>query len=482
MSKFNANIKNTNATTTFEGGKAFVKNIEDEWMNALFSSFMQDTYYEESDVQQNRYAELTRGMINKYGADFVTKAAIFSRNRLGMRSIANYTMAIANYYKFDGKRDAFARYFHRPDDVAEVFAAIDSLGEKRSHALVRGAADYLSGVNEYGIAKYAMQGKQYNMFDLINITHAHSRAIDKFKNDMLAAPDTWEHNVMLAEDKNDAWKELVEKDKLGYMALIRNLRNILACDFVDDDWIEEYLVPKIVDENRIKSSLIFPYRLYTAYKQLYNASPIVIAALSKAFKFSVKNVPNLDGNNAIILDVSGSMGSRWGKSNMTIKEICAVYAAMVYVANFHTTFIKFGSSAKTLSFNRNDNIFKIIERMASNESCGYGTELLSALNLIADKNYDRVFVFSDMQTMDNSYDRDLAFYRGVSNETILGFVKRRPDTMFYSFDLGNYHSSPVKSGMKNVTFLTALNDNLFIILDFLEHGGKSLVQFIQKNY
>ena len=171
MSKFNA-TKSSNRTTTYEGGLAYRKDVDNEWINFLFASLMQDGYYESSQTQQKRYVELTREMIEKRGANFVAKAAHFARNELGMRSISELTAAILNSYQFEGKRDFYRKYFRRPDGVAEVFGAIDMLGDKRSHALVRGAGDYLSTLDDYQIGKYRMNDKTYNMYDLINITHA----------------------------------------------------------------------------------------------------------------------------------------------------------------------------------------------------------------------------------------------------------------------------------------------------------------------
>lgn len=157
MSKFNTKQTVANRATTYEGAVTYTKSLEQDWMNNLFSSFLQDQFYESAEDQQIRYLELTAKMAEKYGYPFVAKAAKFSRNELGMRSISQITMAYLNDKLYEGKRQDFAGYFHRPDDISEVFGAIDSFGGKRSHALVRGAADYLSKCDDYQLAKYAMQ-------------------------------------------------------------------------------------------------------------------------------------------------------------------------------------------------------------------------------------------------------------------------------------------------------------------------------------
>ena len=206
MSKFNATKRPAEPdTVTYEGGEAYSKSLEDDWANSLFSSFLEDGYYESSEKRMERYIELTRAMIEKYGPAFVARAADFSRNQLGMRSISQVTAALVNSCQFEGKRDFYRNYMHRPDDVSEIFSILESLGEKRSHALIRGAGDYLSHIDGYLLDKYRMSNKSWSMFDLINVTHAHSADIDKMKDGTLDKAGTWEQKISgahLEEFKN----------------------------------------------------------------------------------------------------------------------------------------------------------------------------------------------------------------------------------------------------------------------------------------
>ena len=137
---------------SYEGGAVYAKTPVDEWMNMLFSSFMEDQFYESAKDQQEKFKNLTQKMADTYGYEFVAKAAVFARNKLGMRSISQFVASWLNDYKFENKRAFYRNFMHRPDDVAEIFAAVDQLGSKRSHALVRGASDYISSLNEYTIS------------------------------------------------------------------------------------------------------------------------------------------------------------------------------------------------------------------------------------------------------------------------------------------------------------------------------------------
>ena len=483
MGKFNNKSVQSRKTQTYEGGVAYKKQLEDEWTNMLFSFMLQSGnhgFYRTVDEAQSRYIELTNQMIEKYGPAFVGKAAIFARNELGMRTISELTAAMLNGVQFEGKREFYSKYFHRPDGIGEVFGAIDSLGMKRSHALVRGVCDYLETLSAYQIGKYPMKNHTYNMHDIINICHPKSENIDKYQKGILEKPDTWEVSIHSkhGQEREQEWKRLVEEKKLGYLALIRNLRNILNCEFVKIPWIEEFLVPQIVNETAIKKSLVFPYQIYTAYKALDVVIPLEIEiALSEAFKLAIGNMPELPGKSCVVLDVSGSMESRMSKNNaLTIKEVCAVYAAALYSSDkFDCDFIKFGTRAAYFSNTyKNISIFKLIKLMANNDSMGYGTEIKAVFNIL-NEHYDRIFLFSDMQVMDPN-----PWYGNAAYQMFDEYKKIYGDSKIYSFDLGNY-ATQIVSDRQDLVYITALNDVVFKIIEMLEDPKKSLIDIV-KNY
>ena len=463
-----------------EGGAVYEKSPVDAWMNMLFSSFMEDKFYESAESQQQRFEDLTQVMADTYGYEFVAKAAVFARKELGMRSISQFVASWLNDKSFENKRAFYRNFMRRPDDVAEIFAAVDQLNEKRSHALIRGAADYISSLNEHTLAKYKLNSRIYNMYDVINITHAHSHAIDLYKTGQLTAADTWEVKVSGAaneDERNQEWKRLVEEQKLGYMALIRNLNNILAIPDIDNQWIKDILVPQIIDESNIRRSLMFPYRFYTAYCNLKIQNPYVIEALGEAFAIAaVHNAPQLEDASVIILDVSGSMDSFISSnSNVTIKEVGACFAIALWLANPACSIIKFGNRAKFMTnLSRIENPFILIDRLCSNDNCGYGTEIVPAFELldleIHSDAYKRIFIISDMQVMDdNSYWN----YQGSAVKNYHRYFGMKP---CYSFDLGNYHTQ-ILSPQDHIRYVTSLNDQVFKFIGLLE-SGINLVDYI----
>lgn len=484
MAKFSSKLKNI---VTFEGAEAEAKSVESEWVNALCSSFLGDSFYEDEDKRIWRYVSLTRRMVFARGEEFVGRAAIFARNVLGMRSVSALTAAVLNESSWKGKRQFYRDFFRRPDDVAEVFCAIDKLGYERSHALVRGAGDYLSSLSEYSLGKYKLSGREYNMYDLINITHAHSAAIGKYKNDTLPVPETWETSISAATDEADKaarWCALVEKRQLGYMALLRNLRNLIKyCGDKDYGWWYVNVCMRLVDKSAIHSSLVFPYRFYVAYKELDRDGmsdavySVVKAALGEAFIYSIDNMPMFDGNTLIALDVSGSMSNPISNnSKISIREVGACYAAMIAASGGFCDFVKFGTIAKLFGdedYGNCDSIFDQIDAMAANDNCGWGTSLDTVWPLVQNQRYDRVFLISDMQVMESD---EWWIQNRVPAMTFSKYCEACGQTpKVYSFDLGNYHDAPVSLG--DISYFTALSPEVLKFIEILE-SGKSVCDYI----
>lgn len=486
MSKFNVKKEN-NKAISYEGGSVYNKNLVEDYLNNLFSSFIEDGFYESRQKKMERFLDLTTEVGNQLGNEFLAKTSVFARNELGMRSASQLIASYLNDKKFDNKRAYYRNFCHRPDDVAEIFGAIDMMGQKRSHATVRGCRDYLAKLNEYQLGKYKMFGKEYNMYDLINITHAKSPSVDGFMKGEIESPDTWEVKISTAKtdaERAEEWIRLVKEDKLGYLALLRNLNNILnAISITGIDGlllIEDKIVSKLTDEASIKKSIVFPYQIYCAYKNMKTHPFMIDNALDKAFRIACGNMEKFDGKSVIMLDVSGSMEDRISShSNITIKEVGACYAAALYISQ-DCDFVKFGTDAKSCSYNKIDNVFNIISNMCEEDNCGYGTHIGVAFAKL-NKHYDRIFIVSDMQVMKENPPR-WYYSQLVDGPTNYNdYCKEYGDAKCYSFDLGNYKTQCANPNNRNVHLITALNDDVFKFLHLLENN-QSIVDYIQKNF
>ena len=109
-----------------------------------------------------------------------------------------------------------------------------------------------------------------------------SEIIKKILDKKLETPYTWETQLSASKDKTKTWEELISSGKLGIMALVRNLRNILDAK-VSDEHIDK-VIAKIKSEQVIKKSKMFPFRFYQSYKQLEHESHTRISEVLDALE------------------------------------------------------------------------------------------------------------------------------------------------------------------------------------------------------
>lgn len=359
-------------------------------------------------------------------------------------------------------------------------------------------------MSEYKLGKYKLSNKEYNMYDLINLTHAHSYAINQYKNGTLPIPETWETLIFAAkshEEKANCWAYLAENGKLGLMALIRNLRNLVKyCGNKGLEWWDKYVCSKLDPSNSqvrtaISNSLIFPYRFYVAFKEFeraYDATGRYIskekdciyynvrAALVKAFLFSIEAVDGFDGNSLIVLDVSSSMDSRISENSvLSIKEVGACYAEILKKScrRGNVDIVKFGTFAKLYHEDSYQDEFSDISNIAENDGCGGSTLIDTVWPLVEYQRYDRVFIISDMQVMETSFHPWMWLNRAQETMSFGEWCAANEHTpKVYSFDLGNYSREPSKFG-GNINYFTALSPEALKFVEILE-SGKTVCDYI----
>lgn len=230
------------------------------------------------------------------------------------------------------------------DTVAEVIARADEPGEFLAvHARRNGAgpgdlqrkfvtkqvraglAKALGRFDEYQLAKYDRDGA-VKLRDVIRLVHPKpadaeqaalwKRAVDR----ALAVPDTWEVALSGGADKREAFTRLLQERKLGYLALLRNLRNMAGAG-VDTGLMREAIIARKGARN------VLPFR-YTAAAI---ACPQMEPALDQALSEAVLEMPVLSGMTAVLVDVSGSMEAPLSaRSDMTRMDAAATLASVIH--------------------------------------------------------------------------------------------------------------------------------------------------------
>ena len=261
--------------------------------------------------------------------EFVAKLAVFARREFGMRSVSH---VLASILAHEPKGKEFVRRLIpaivvRADDITEILSAyIAFFGKPIPNSLKKGINDAFAKQDEYSLAKYKGEQNALKMRDVPRICHPRPRdgeqsdLWNRLIADELKTPYTWEAELSTKGNTKEVWEGLIESGKVGYMALLRNLRNIINAAPENIEQVYETLS----NPEQVRRSRQFPFRFLSAYKELQKvagATSKVFDALETAIDVSVENIPHIPGKTAIVVDVSGSMKSAVsGKSKMTCAE------------------------------------------------------------------------------------------------------------------------------------------------------------------
>lgn len=460
-------------TTNLAGGEAYKEDAKLELVSILLTSFLKNTFYRSEDKTAQRLKEL----VEKVDSKFAAKAAIYARTKYGMRSVSHLVAGeIANNVKGQTwTRSFFDKIVKRPDDITEIIAYYgNTYGFPLPNSAKKGFAVALTRFDEYTLAKYKMEGSDVKLVDAINLVHPkETPAIRKLIRGELKAAQTWEVKLSdagqkaetkeeLEDLKEQAWKDLILEKKLGYFALLRNLRNIR-------DQAPEVLpqaLEMLRDEKLIKKSLVMPFRYITAVKEFHNASGSreIVSALNDAVEISLNNVPEFQGKTLIVLDVSGSMLSavsgtaRWA-------EIGAIFGGVLYKVNQGADFMTFDNEARYVTLNPKDSLLTLTRSIPFS---GGGTDFRSIFRAI-NQPYDRIIILSDMQGWMG--------YHAPTSDWIAYQKKYNCTTKIYSFDLAGLGT--LQFPQANVFCLAGFSDKTMDILTKLEEDKNALVNEIE---
>lgn len=282
-------------TTNQAGGPAIKQSAKLEAVSLVLTSFVRDRFYSKASDDLTRLKSLTE----QVDTEFLAKLAIFARKEFGMRSI---THALAGYLapKLSGKEYAkrfYEKVVHRVDDMMEIVAVIKSQSTKCiPNAVRKGFKKAFSQFDAYQLAKYRAENKDIKLVDIVNLVHPkHTPALQKLVDGELKNEKTWEAQLSESgkeggQSKQEVWATQILNKSLGYLALIRNLRNIeqsLAPQGADT--LLQELQKQLTSQEAIKKSLVLPFQIQTAYESV--SHPLIKAALSEAIEKSLCNVP-----------------------------------------------------------------------------------------------------------------------------------------------------------------------------------------------
>lgn len=466
--------------------------IEDELrlVSMLNTLKLENQFYRSDKTQMKEIQDL----IEKIAVNdpyFVAQAIVWSRCLgEGMRSVNHVAAAVLapfisgkewtkRFYSLFSKKTKSGGCIYRPDDMIEIKAVYETLGNTvLSNGMKKGFANAIEHLDNYQLAKYKKA-----IIDLSNLCHPSPerseatfkdengkvvKTLDAIMKGQSVIADTWEANQseagqivaeavrqgkiskdkaeeVLKEAKNDNWESMLNDGKLGILAALRNLRNMLAGGRQE---VVDKVCKLVSDEKLLKAGKIMPYQVDLAYEAIRSGdikldgaqSRQMMKALEDGIERSTSNLKELlTGRNLVIMDCSGSMGTpirtngQYSYNSSSCSAKASLIAAMI-MKSTNADLIEFGNSAKYVNYSPNSSVFDLAKRI-QNENMG-GTNLASAFELAArnNKKYDRIFILSDNEC--NS---------GYQREAYKNYVRTVANPYIYSIDLAAYGTKPIDS-------------------------------------
>jgi hypothetical protein len=484
---------------THEGAPGFARDQKSELFLLAVAHMGDGSFYESRPERDRRFTALVHG-VTMNDPEWMAAFIPWLRGEANMRTASVVAAAeAAKALLVDekpGGRQLVASALQRADEPGELLAYWHSRhGRVVPKPVKRGLADAVARLyTEYSLMKYDTASHGYRFGDVIDLSHPdaaeawrgdlYEYALDRRHNrdnpvpeslamiranaalrsaaaedpavllgaDALkAAGMTWEDALSLAGSKvvkRDLWTALIPS--MGYMALLRNLRNFDEAGVPDGT--AEGVIARLTDPEQVARSRQFPFRFLSAYRA---ASLRWAYPLEKALHLSLANVPALKGRTLILVDRSGSMFDRVSeKSGLNRADTAALFGAALAVRCEHADLAEFGTTSQPVQFRGTDSVLRIIERFGS---LG-GTDTAGAIRRhYRDTFHSRVVIITDEQAWGG--------YLGANPAQLV------PEKVpVYTWNLAGYQHGHGPSGTANRHTFGGLTDNAFPMIQLLESG------------
>jgi hypothetical protein len=261
-----------------------------------------------------------------------------------------------------------------------------------------------------------------------------------------------------------AWQAAIPS--MGYMALLRNLRNFDRAGVPDR--VAEQVARRLADPAEVAASRQLPFRFVAAHR----AAPSQRwgHALDLALDAATANVPALPGRTLVLVDTSASMRSALSRrSAMSVLDAAAVFGVTLAKRGNAVDLVGFADGVFEHRVERYASLLTEVDRFTRRVGeVGHGTRIASAVRATY-RGHDRVVLVSDMQTFAETGPRRgpraMAGYEPVATDLLPQQVP------VYGFSLGGYRPTVVRAGAANRFELGGLNDATFRLVELLEQRG-----------
>lgn len=309
---------------TSGGAVASRINKEQELRRTVASCMLWEDSFYESGVS---IADRIKTLIKECRPQFVAACAYEARTKMNLRHVP--LLIVREMARLPVHRELVAKLLpdviQRVDEITEFVAIYWKDGKQPLSAQVKkGLAKAFLKFNEYQFAKYDRDAA-IKLRDVLFMCHAkptnaeQESLFKKIVDGTLTTPDTWEVALSGGADKKETFERLMEDNKLGALAFLRNLRNMHESG-VDRDLITAYA-------NKVNIDRVLPFRYVAAARVV----PTYESILDDMMLRTCQTQEKLKGKTVVIVDTSGSMGNRnvSAKSDLSRLDAAGALAAIL---------------------------------------------------------------------------------------------------------------------------------------------------------
>ena len=465
MSKFNQVASKAPNSVNTAGGVAYTRDFEKEVASLVLNSMVNgDSFYE---TETDRLARIESTIVsNPNDALFLAKAMVYARNEGNLRSVSHFMGSLLTE-SVKGQpfmKNALVKIMVRPDDATEMIGLWNARnpGKMVPNALRKATKVALENRwDAYQLKKYFGNGA-VKVSNLINICHPAPRDESQrvmFKQALEGSlPAIMTAQTVNAgstgESRANNYAMMLAERKLGYMAALKNLKNILEAGA--DTATIDALCDLLRNERACLKSRVLPFRFTQAYAMVDAMSmdrlvaKKVLKAIEDGFIISARNIPIVDDGEsvALLLDESGSM-SGWGNygsdTDITSKSPFMVgktlmASMLVGLDKSRVTGWLWADRAREVSIDGSPMDF-----IKNTRTTGGGTDVHAAImGLIKTKTIvDKLVIFTDLQMY--NIGNDWGAKKAEFKDSVAKYRKLNPNVKVLFWNLEGYKGgSPMK--------------------------------------
>lgn len=387
-----ANARSTTGAVTYNGAPAVTFNNKKMLERAVLSTLLwEDTFYESGVDIAQRIGELVK--LNT--VEDVIDVALRGKYMGKLRHVPLFV--IRELFRRKEARLAagtvLSELVTRPDDATEFLAMWwkTNKDEPLAKQAKVGLSNGLAKFDLYQLQKYKKNNAQIGLRDVFRLVHPKPKTAEQaamwgaLVKDEIGVADTWETALSAGADKKETFERLTRENKLGGLAVLRNLRNMKQAG-MDMGEIKQAIL-------KVKTDKLWPTQLISAYRH----NPEFAKELETLFLNLFANREKFKGSTAVLVDISGSMDTALAaKGEVNRIDAAAGLAAIAREMFEDVDVYAFHDTCKEVANLRGFGMIDKINAMPRG-----GTNIGAAVRYAtAKRKYDRVVIFTDEQSSD----------------------------------------------------------------------------------